>query len=48
MSVCLYMQENYFNAKLAINKALEMQPFNEAYQELQRNIETRINHYPTN
>ena len=47
MSVCLYMQENYFNAKLAIQKALGMQPDNEAYRELLTNIETRIDNYST-
>ena len=42
LAVCLYIQENYFNAKLAILKAIEVNSMNENYHELRRNIELRI------
>lgn len=31
LAVCLYIQENYHNARLSIRKALEQQPKNEQY-----------------
>lgn len=34
LAVCFYIQQNYDSSKLAIRKALEVQPKNEAYLEL--------------
>ena len=31
LAVCLYVQENYYNAKLAITRALDHNPKNQAY-----------------
>ena len=45
LAVCLYIQENYQHAKLAIQKALEINAANESYQELRSNLEARINNY---
>ena len=45
LAVCLYIQENYHNAKLAILKAIEINSSNENYHELSGNIDTRMNNY---
>jgi tetratricopeptide (TPR) repeat protein len=38
MAVCLYIQENFQYARLAIRKALDIQPKNESYIELEGHI----------
>lgn len=42
LAVCLFMQENFYNARFSIVKALHYSPKNEAYLELQREINLRI------
>ena len=45
LAVCLFGQLNYNNAKLAIQKAIDLNPTNMQYHELLKNIVTRIYHY---
>ena len=45
LAVCLFMQENYYNAKFAIAKALQHAPRNPAYLELQREVGLRIKEF---
>ena len=42
LAVCLFMQENYYNAKFSIAKACQICPKNSAYMELQKEIGLRI------
>lgn len=42
LAVCLYLQQNYENSKLSIKRALEIQPKNEAYLELEGHIGSKI------